>query len=111
MTYAACRDSITGRPLLVRHALRNALIPDHYGTGAAGCRSDDWFPGYREDLLDSRHRKFNDCSDSVQRLQRRFRWHLSTACHVHCPDAGGCVLYGIIDPRIRLAKKSDEVMA
>ena len=77
-------DACSGAPCTSKRA-----DPDHYGTGAAGCRSDDWFPGYREDLLDSGHRKFNDCSDSVQRLQRDDFAGIYLQCHVHCPDAGG----------------------
>lgn len=80
---------ITGRPLLVRHALRNALIP--IITVLAPLVVDLMIGslGYREDLLDSGHRKFNDCSDSVQRLQRDDFSGIYLQCHVHCPDAGG----------------------
>lgn len=80
---------ITGRPLLVRHALRNALIP--IITVLAPLVVDLMIGslGYREDLLDSGHRKFKDCSDSVQRLQRDDFAGIYLQCHVHCPDAGG----------------------
>lgn len=80
---------ITGRPLLVRHALRNALIP--IITVLAPLVVDLMIGslGYREDLLDSGHRKLNDCSDSVQRLQRDDFAGIYLQCHVHCPDAGG----------------------
>lgn len=84
MLLAESKGITSGAPCTSKRA-----DPDHYGTGAAGCRSDDWFPGYREDLLDSGHRKFNDCSDSVQRLQRDDFAGIYLQCHVHCPDAGG----------------------
>ena len=88
--HAACREQGNhGTPASGAPCTSKRADPDHYGTGAAGCRSDDWFPGYREDLLDSGHRKFNDCSDSVQRLQRDDFAGIYLQCHVHCPDAGG----------------------
>lgn len=70
---------ITGRPLLVRHALRNALIP--IITVLAPLVVDLMIGSLVIEKIFSipGHRKFNDCSDSVQRLQRdEFRWHLST---------------------------------
>ena len=88
--HAACGEQGNhGTPASGAPCTSKRADPDHYGTGAAGCRSDDWFPGYREDLLDSGHRKFNDCSDSVQRLQRDDFAGIYLQCHVHCPDAGG----------------------
>lgn len=98
---------ITGRPLLVRHALRNALIP--IITVLAPLVVDLMIGslGYREDLLDSGHRKFNDCSDSVQRLQRDDFAGIYLRVMYIVLMLVVDVLYGIIDPRIRLAKKSD----
>ena len=88
--HAACGEQGNhGTPASGAPCTSKRADPDHYGTGAVGCRSDDWFPGYREDLLDSGHRKLNDCSDSVQRLQRDDFAGIYLQCHVHCPDAGG----------------------
>ena len=80
---------ITGRPLLVRHALRNALIPIITVLAAAGCRSDDWFPGYREDLLDSGIGSLMIAAIQSNDYNVDDFAGIYLQCHVHCPDAGG----------------------
>lgn len=77
---------ITGRPLLVRHALRKRADPDHYGTGAAGCRSDDWFLVIEKIFLTRASKlmiaaiQSNDYNVTIGIIYSV----------MHCPDAGGC---------------------